>query len=153
MSILLTHTLRHPITLSGLNPAARPPQTDINPKNHHKILRKSLLKPEKTPKTTPKSVKIPPSNLTISSKTLEILSDQARGKKFRADNLFGRVSTKSNRIEQGRTRWTPIPCKTLGIPPPSAKNTDHPNTDRRRPHTEQELSSCRPFPSPLFSST
>ena len=152
MSILLTHTVRRPITLSSLNPAARPPQTDINPKNHDKILRNSLLKPEKTPKTTPKSVKIPPSNLTISSKTLEILSDQARGKKFRADNPFDRASTKSNGIEQARTRRTPIPCKTQGIPPPSAKNADRPNTDCR-PHTEQELSSCRPFPSPLFSST
>ena len=151
MSILLTHTLRRPITLSGLNPAARPPQTDINPKNHHKIRQNSLSKPEKTPKTTPKSVKIPPSNLTISSKTLEILSDQARGKKFHADNPFGRASTKSNRIEQARTHRTPFPSKTLGIPPPSAK------TPTARTPTaalaEQEAPSCRQFPHPRFSST
>ena len=153
MSILLTHTLRRPITLSGLNPAARPASNRHKPEKPPQNSAKfSSSNPKKTPKTTPKSVKIPPSNLTISSKTLEILSDQARGKKFHADNPFG---PRLDQIEQNRTRPNTLDANSL-------QNTGNSTAERqkRRPpeHRLPPSPSRRPrhadnFLTPRFSST
>ena len=97
------HSPRRPIAPPSLDlslAAAYPTSTNLMPKLSETILL-NREKQQKPPRNCPK---LHHSDRTISSKTLEILSDPAREKKIRAHHPFGRASTKQNGIEQNRTR-------------------------------------------------